>query len=96
MYELGLGVTQDYKKALKWWRKAAQQGFAEAQFYLGMTYVKGLGVAQNLVTAHMWFSIAAANGAQEAAGVRELVANKLSASDLAKAQRMAKRRMNSD
>ena len=96
MYELGLGVTQDYKKAVKWWRKAAQQGFAEAQFYLGMTYVKGLGATQNLVTAHMWFSIAAANGAQEAAGVRELVANKLSSSDLAKAQRMAKRRMNSN
>ena len=31
MYEDGRGVTQDYQEAVKWYRKAAEQGDAEAQ-----------------------------------------------------------------
>ena len=32
MYENGRGVRQDYAEAVKWYRQAAAQGFAEAQF----------------------------------------------------------------
>jgi len=32
MYDKGQGVPQDYAEALKWYRKAAEQGFAEAQY----------------------------------------------------------------
>ena len=31
MYESGRGVPQDYKEAIKWYRLAADQGFARAQ-----------------------------------------------------------------
>ena len=31
MYDKGLGVPQDYKTAVKWYRLAAEQGFAGAQ-----------------------------------------------------------------
>tara|TARA_Y100000588_G_C13824654_1_gene740888 strand:+ start:510 stop:737 length:228 start_codon:yes stop_codon:yes gene_type:complete len=27
MYDKGKGVTQDYQEAMKWYRKAAEQGF---------------------------------------------------------------------
>ena len=38
MYYNGEGVTQDYKQAVKWWRKAAEQGDASAQYSLGLMY----------------------------------------------------------
>ena len=31
MYEYGYGVNRDYKKAVEWYRKAAKQGYADAQ-----------------------------------------------------------------
>lgn len=33
-YEYGVGVTQSYTEAVKWYRKAAEQGFDEAQYLL--------------------------------------------------------------
>ena len=44
MYENGLGVSQDYYEALKWYRKAAEQGYWVAQFNLGIMYENGLGL----------------------------------------------------
>ena len=36
MYDRGLGgVEQDYKEAVRWYRLAAEQGYAYAQFNLG-------------------------------------------------------------
>ncbi len=47
MYDKGLGVTQDYAQAAKWYRKAAEQGHAYAQFNLGYMYRFGQGVPQD-------------------------------------------------
>jgi TPR repeat protein len=41
---MGWGVPQDYAQAAIWYRKAAEQGSAEAQFNLGLLYDNGLGV----------------------------------------------------
>jgi TPR repeat protein len=38
MYEKGQGLAQDYAEALKWYRKAADQGNADAQYGLGGMY----------------------------------------------------------
>ena len=81
---------------VKWYRKAAEQGFADAQHYLGGMYDKGLGVLQDTLVAHMWFKIAAANGNEVAVKNRGKAASTLSSSDRAKAQQMAKRFMNSN
>jgi TPR repeat protein len=40
----GLGVAQDYAKAVRWYRKAAEQGDAQAK--LGFMYHEGQGVAR--------------------------------------------------
>ncbi|TVS20791.1 MAG: hypothetical protein EA424_02165, partial [Planctomycetaceae bacterium] len=37
-YYEGRGVVQDYAEALKWYRKAAEQGRSYAQFSLGLLY----------------------------------------------------------
>jgi TPR repeat protein len=38
MYAKGLGVSQDYKEAAKWFRKSAEQGHENAQYNLGLIY----------------------------------------------------------
>ena len=42
-YEYGQGIAKDAKKAVFWYRKAAEQGFAEAQYNLGWKLVCAIG-----------------------------------------------------
>jgi TPR repeat protein len=44
MYDEGRGVPQDDAEAVRWYRKAAEQGDAEAQGKLGVMYANGRGV----------------------------------------------------
>ncbi len=62
MYDNGQGVPQDYAKAVKWYRKAAGQGLAEAQYNLGVKYAKGQGVPQDHAQAIAWYFRAAVQG----------------------------------
>ncbi|HEM9355462.1 TPA: sel1 repeat family protein, partial [Streptococcus agalactiae] len=47
-YDNGRGVRQDYTQAVQWYRKAAEQGLADAQYNLGMMYANGQGVRPRL------------------------------------------------
>jgi uncharacterized protein len=51
MYGEGRGVPQDYSEAIKWFRLAAEQGNAKAQFHLGVMYANGQGVTQDYAAA---------------------------------------------
>ena len=62
MYANGKGVPQDYAEAAKWYRKAAEQGYADAQNNLGMMYVNGQGVPQDYAEAAKWTRKAADQG----------------------------------
>ena len=48
-------VKQDSKEAVEWYRKAAVQGFAIAQYNLGTMYANGLGVRQDVANALKWW-----------------------------------------
>jgi TPR repeat protein len=50
---------QGKAEAVKWFRKAADQGDARAQFMLGLCYRQGLGVQEDHATAMEWFRKAA-------------------------------------
>lgn len=52
-------MTKDYTEAAKWYRKAAEQNYDEAQFHLGRFYANGLGVVKNDEEATKWFRKAA-------------------------------------
>ncbi|MDO5357057.1 MAG: tetratricopeptide repeat protein, partial [Conchiformibius sp.] len=54
--------AQDDEQAVAWFRKAAEQGMADAQFNLGMMYEHGEGVAQDDEQAVAWFRKAAEQG----------------------------------
>ena len=62
MYYNGVGVARDYAEAAKWYRKAAEQGHADAQYFLGSLYYNGQGVAQDEAEAERWFRKAAVQG----------------------------------
>ena len=59
MYDIGLGVTQDYSEAFKWYKLAAEQGFAMAQSNIGNMYYEGLGITQYYINAVEWYKLAA-------------------------------------
>jgi len=54
--------AKDNADAEKWYRKAAERGFAEAQNNLGLMYVLGRGVPQDDSAAVRWFRKAAEQG----------------------------------
>ncbi len=66
MYQRGAGVPQDYAEALKWYRKAAEQGNDAAENNLGALYEYGNGVEKDLGEAIKWFQKAAGQGSAEA------------------------------
>ena len=57
-----LGVKQDYAEALTWYRRAADKGFAPAQFNLGLAYELGRGVPADERQAFKHYLMAAEQG----------------------------------
>ncbi len=53
-----LRTVQNYAGAAKWFRRAADQGHANAQAVLGSLYAVGLGVPKDFVNAYAWVSLA--------------------------------------
>ena len=52
----------DYATALRDWRPLAEQGNANAQFFLGLMYGNGLGVPRDYAKALQWWRKAAEQG----------------------------------
>jgi len=90
MYHNGQGVTRNYAEAAKWYREAADQSDMGAQYNLGAMYTRGEGVPQDFVLAHMWFNLAAAQGGSAAQKGKDLVAEHMTPSQIAEAQRLAR------
>jgi len=62
MYYRGAGVKQDYAEAVRWYRKAAEQGNLWGQNALGSMYQLGMGVKQDYAEAVKWFRKSAKQG----------------------------------
>jgi uncharacterized protein len=61
-----LGVPQDYNEAVKWFRLAADQRDARAQYRLGQCFAYSWGVERNYDEAVKWLRLAAAQNLPEA------------------------------
>jgi TPR repeat protein len=91
MYYDGRGVPQNYAEAAKWFHLAVNQGNAAAKNLLGAMYANGWGVQQDYVRAFMWFDLAAAQGGgEESTKYRDLVAQHMTAAQIAEAQKLAR------
>jgi uncharacterized protein len=82
MYSEGRGVARDLikddlwsgarrhvnheREAVAWFGKAADQGFPEAQYRLGLAYYRGSGAGKNRKEARFWLNKAADQGHLEA------------------------------
>ena len=89
MYDFGRGVTQDYAEAVKWYRKAAEQGDSNAQYNLGVMYDNGEVVPENYVEAYKWANLAAATGHEAAQKSKNILAKKMTPQQIAEAQRLS-------
>ena len=91
--QYGLGIIyhsrQDYSKALRWWCKAAEQGYTEALISIGSMYKEGRGVVQDYVQAHICFYIASALGDQPIKKIWEAFKKKMTDQQIAEAEREA-------
>ncbi len=76
-------------------RKAAEQGYVEAQFNLGSMYYHGYGVPQDYAQAYMWFNLAASRfppgeRRDKAVNNRDIIAEKMSPAQISEAQKLAR------
>lgn len=59
------GFAKDPDQAFVWAKRSADQGFAQAQRYVGACYEFGVGVPVNPSEAAVWYSKAAAQGLEK-------------------------------
>ena len=66
MFEMGIGVEQSYKRAVKWYAQAAKQGDEYGQYNLGRMYEAGWGVPRDYDKAIGLYRDAATRGLPQA------------------------------
>ena len=70
---------KNYKKAWKWFLKAADLGNAESQYYVGLFNQKPIYVKRNLTTAIQYYKSAALQGYKKAQDILYYMENNMSA-----------------
>jgi len=62
LYEMGEGVSRDLNEAFKLYKRAADQGNSNAQYYLGKKYECGQGVTKDMNEAIKLYKLSADQG----------------------------------
>jgi len=79
---------------VKWYRKAAEQGNAAAQYDLGVAYHNGQGVPRDYSLSYFWLSLSVSRSTggifTKRAQFRDATAKKLTREQLKKAQQMTR------
>ena len=83
-------MLADYAEAVKWFRKAAEQGFAEAQICLGACYCNGNGVVKDETEAYKWWSLAAGQGHEPGKKGIAVLESELTREQIADGQKLAR------
>lgn len=91
MYANGWGVDMNDEEAANYYRQAAERGHTCAQRSLAYVISRGIGVEENTHDAYMWYYIAATLGDSASVSIRDELAEKLSADQVASAQGMAEK-----
>lgn len=66
MYNFGIGIEKDEKKAFRWFKKAAENGSSSAMNALATAYNEGKFVSKNAREEIRWLKTAAENGDSDA------------------------------
>jgi GAF domain-containing protein/PilZ domain-containing protein/Sel1 repeat-containing protein len=89
-YWTGDQVAQDYGQAVHWFSLAAGQNNVAAQAMLGNCYWAGRGVPADSMRAYFWSFLAQAGGDETSKSRVALLTSRLSAGQIARAQKEAK------
>lgn len=69
----GFGVVANDAEGVRWWRKAAETGDADAKYKVGAAYAMGFGgFPKDCTEARQWLEKAAAGGGDDA-GAKEML-----------------------
>ena len=96
MYDNGEGVPENDAEAVRWFRKAADQGLAKAQSNLGNMYFNGDGVPESNIRAYVWWSMAKTQGDADAAVNIDILKPQMTKQQIAQAQALASQCYESD
>lgn len=88
-YYRGYPYPQDYVRAMKWWRRAADQGYPEAQFYVGRMFWFGEGVPKDTIQGYMWISLAADRNDPKASSILPELEKSMTSKQILEAKRRA-------
>jgi len=92
-YEHGLGVPQSFEIAADLYLRAAEQGDAMGQHFLGLMYDKGHGVWHDGILAYKWLNLAAARAParyrEQYLRIRDAAAAKLTQDQIYMGQELA-------
>ena len=80
---------KNYIEAFKLLHKAAEQGHAKAQHFLGECYSEGAGVVKNDAEAYKWTLLAAAQGHEKARQNASIIERRLPPGQRVECQRLA-------
>ena len=82
-------MPEDDAEAVRWYRKAAEQGLAKAQNNLGLMYHNGEGVPEDYTRAYAWLNLAAAQGLKNAVKAKDALRPNMTADQIARAQELS-------
>ena len=68
-------MSKDALQAMRWFRRAAEQGISISQAGLGGMYGTGEGVPQNVQKAYFWMLLASEDGGEARIKSRDLLAH---------------------
>jgi len=90
-YQEGRWICENKEEALKWYRRAAEQGNLEAQFALGSRHaLDGTGDNAGFYPGYLWLDLRRAGSVDERIGeIRDSAAEKLTSEQIAEARRPA-------
>ena len=81
---------RNYEQAWQGFDELAEAGDADAQYMLGRMYAQGQGTLQDFVQAYQWYNLAAAQGQRFASAARDVLAERMTAEQVASAQELAR------
>lgn len=83
-------MAEDGVEVMKWFRKAAEQGYAMVQVKLGFMYANGEGVPEDYVEAYMWWDLAVAQGEEGAKKNKGILSARMTKEQIAAAQELSR------
>lgn len=83
-------LRKDEAEAVRWYRKAADQGDVGAQLNLGVMYDNGQGVPKDEAEAYKWFLLAGAQGNESARKNISTIEKDLNSTQRAEGQKLAR------